>query len=1116
VNIEKDFSGDPLGGDYILTPTAREALHRLIEGLEASASCRAWTITGPYGVGKSAFAVFVSQLFCGRDLLRNKARKQLRECDPILAGEVDDLPVSLPGALGMLPILITARRAPASLCLVEGIATSLSLCQNQMLKSVARRVSTLIARTDEIDSRRVVDALGDVTTAAKDAGYTGVLLVVDEIGKLFEFAARDSQRGDVFVLQEVAEQAARSGSIPILFLGLLHQAFEEYGRHLDMVTRREWAKIHGRFEDISFIEPVEQVIRMIQSAIQWREPMPETVKAKLRNLAKVATHCGAVPPGMKSKAFEETVVHCYPLHPLVVVALPYLFRRFAQNERSLFSYLSSMEPGGLQDFLRTHELDPQNPPFVRLEQLFDYFTGNFGAGLYRQPHARRWLEASDALERHTDLSDLHQRLVKSIGILNAMGEFCHLGAGEMVISCALDDSATPKFETGKALQELRERSLLTYRRFNNSYRIWEGSDVDIEERVAEGERKLRYSMGLADSVKQYLSMRPLVARRHSFETGALRFFELRYIDDSCGINYRDVPKDGADGQVLVCLYESAAAAESFRKAALAATDRRDVIFAIPQQIGELRATALELTSLRWVWENTPELRDDRVARRELALRITDAEQILRRCMEGLLDPRPENVGGSGCLWFCAGKEYITRMPSDVSQLLSTICDNLYTLTPRVRNELISRRVLSSAAVSARRNLIEAMLLNGERPLLGIEGYPPERSMYESVLLSTGLHRQLEGGTWGFQEPVIKDKLNLRPCWEFLLNNVFQEDSELNRLDELFGRLSKNPYGVIDGLHPVLLCAFLLVYADEITLYREGTFLPEPSVADFEVLMRRPELFAVAGCRVAGGRAAVIDRLASGLSVKAATVPVVRALFKMVRSLPEYAWKTRHLSERTLALRDAFVSARSPERFIFDSVPKSLGVMDFGTNNASAEETELFFCLLNESLQEWSACANKALDTTRDILLEACGLPKGVAGWETLRAQALRLESIVTNSQLLTFVRRVNQSGSGSEGIESVLGLIAGRPPGCWGDEDVSSFSDAVEVVAKAFLEACGGESLDSNRFGLHDLGSLERKQAEALIARIRDELADVWQHKSRRVVRAALLEVVRQIENQKR
>ena len=54
-NLEKDYIQSSQNGDYILTPTARQALHRLIEGMDHASLAKAWTLTGPYGVGKSAF-----------------------------------------------------------------------------------------------------------------------------------------------------------------------------------------------------------------------------------------------------------------------------------------------------------------------------------------------------------------------------------------------------------------------------------------------------------------------------------------------------------------------------------------------------------------------------------------------------------------------------------------------------------------------------------------------------------------------------------------------------------------------------------------------------------------------------------------------------------------------------------------------------------------------------------------------------------------------------------------------------------------------------------------------------------------------------------------------------
>jgi len=368
----------------------------------------------------------------------------------------------------------------------------------------------------------------DFAAVAKRAGHKGVLLLVDELGKLFEFAARTPQKGDVFALQEVAEQASRSGAFPVLFFGFLHQSFDEYGQHLDSMTRREWAKIHGRFEDVAFLEPADQVIRMIATAIKWSggDGPPQELLRRIRHVSRACAECGIAPPGMERSELEDICVRAYPLHPLTLVALPFIFRRFAQNERSLFSYLSSLEPGGFQEFLRSHTLSLQEPTFVRLDNLFDHFTVNFGSGLFRQPQARRWMEAADVLDRKEGLLPLHAQLVKTIGVLGALGDFCHLRAQEQMISAAVADVADPTPAVREGLKLLRERSILTYRQYNHTYRIWEGSDVDIDDRVAEGHRKVRGSISLAAGIERYLEPRPLVARRHSFEVGALRYLTV--------------------------------------------------------------------------------------------------------------------------------------------------------------------------------------------------------------------------------------------------------------------------------------------------------------------------------------------------------------------------------------------------------------------------------------------------------------------------------------------------------------------------------------------------------------------------------------------------------------
>ncbi len=154
-------------------------------------------------------------------------------------------------------------------------------------------------------------------------------------------------------------------------------------------------------------------------------------------------------------------------------------------------------------------------------------------------------------------------------------------------------------------------------------------------------------------------------------------------------------------------------------------------------------------------------------------------------------------------------------------------------------------------------------------------------MYESVLKATGLHRKQAQGGWRFAQPTPTDPCRLLPVWQKMHDLVFQSGPDPIPLESLYRAMGDPPYGIPDGLQPVLLCALLAVYSTEVTLYRDGTFLPEPAITDFEVLIRRPEFFSVAGCRLVGGRAAVVQRIAKGLAVEPATVHVVRALFRMV-------------------------------------------------------------------------------------------------------------------------------------------------------------------------------------------------------------------------------------------
>jgi hypothetical protein len=263
ISLARDaHRGDALEG-YILTPVGRDVLRRLADALRGESPTRAWSVTGPYGSGKSAFALLVAQLLAGEPRARQRARTFLDARDPELCDRFFGPGGALTKKVGRLcPVLVTGSRIPLDKALAAALATALrGLGQKGRPPQVVERLEALAGQAAP-GGTTVVGLYEEANEyLSKFRGEAaGILLVVDELGKFLEYGAGNPEQGDVFVLQEMAEAAARSRR-PFLFLTILYQALDRYAEHLSPGRRAEWTKVQGRFDDVAFEEGREQVLR---------------------------------------------------------------------------------------------------------------------------------------------------------------------------------------------------------------------------------------------------------------------------------------------------------------------------------------------------------------------------------------------------------------------------------------------------------------------------------------------------------------------------------------------------------------------------------------------------------------------------------------------------------------------------------------------------------------------------------------------------------------------------------------------------------------------------------------------------------------------------------------
>ncbi len=1055
VHLLLDWSPQGLGiRDYQITPLVLQTTERIIAGLSPEAPSRAFSVIGPYGAGKSAFGVFFASLV---HMSPANRRRLLAEHDSALVHRICDAPM-------LYPVLVSGNNSSFRQALINALAhlpDYLPSLRDRRLK--LPRLLHESAQRSDIDPQSVANLFVEASALVADrTAFRGLVLIVDELGQFLDYAARHRHESDVFTLQTLAETVSRTRNIPNLIITILHQAFDRYAGATGATRRIEWAKVQGRFIELPFQEPPVQLLRMVGAALcpTVDDPFAHIRYAWADRIAEIARRLGLCPAEVSDDEWRTMVARAYPLHPTVLIALPLLVRQLAQNERSLFAFLTSHEPWSVQDFLASASFHRDGAPTVyRLPHLYAYVYATLGASLFSRARGQRWAELAEARALLLNQEDTLVDVLTTIGTLNALGQDRGLKASRNVVSFALADSLEHD-SIERALNELEARKHITYRHHRNSFVLWEGSDLDLDGMTRAARREISDRYPLVRLLQEYALPDPLVARRHSYRTGAVRRFRGQFVDAADLNNMSSTTQIGreTDGEIVYVVPsddDTLTLAEEWA----VHPDRMNEpwrIVVVPQRIQDMRDILLDVAALQCVLDNCPELENDRVARRELSSRLAEAQSVLAVQIR-------DTFGWRSSRWFWRGQEMQIATPRHIDDLLSQACDATYHATPHIWNELVVRHSLSSAAAKARRNLIEAMLAHTREELLGLQGFPPERAIYESVFRRSGLHRRRSDGMWQFGPPPDADPLHIRPVWDAIEHFFASAEDEARPLTWLYEQLEAPPYGVKAGLIPLLFIAAFLANAGEVSLYEHGNYVIDPDIAVFERMLRQPGYFSVRRSRVTGARARVYQRLAQAFAPGTVTqggpvalLEAVTPLMRIVRSLPAYARTTQRISSLASEVRRAILEARAPDELLFDLLPRACGFAPITPDvSLGDQEIEAFFAALRAALRELQQAYTQLIHDVCEHIRRAFG---GIAtGSEMLRDELLsRYRAIehVTSDQLIrTIGVRLEHAGHGDAWIESIAALVSRKPLESWSDSDVKEFELRIADAGRRFQVA---------------------------------------------------------------
>ncbi len=1043
-DLKRDFGDASALEGYWLTDFGATCLRTVATGVRADSGRRAWRLTGDYGTGKSAFALLLATAMSDVARLPEPLKRKTLQAAPDIA-DAQYAPVLVIGSRqGIGGAILGALQTTLTQAYPRGGAAPLL----DALKEATQRPVT--------DDDSVVDLVESAARhLAKSDKAKGLLIILDEVGKFLEYAANSGGSSDIFLLQRLSEAASRSKDAPVFLVCLLHQGFNAYADQLQPTAQREWAKIAGRFDEITFAQPIEERLALTQAALGVHiGRIPTNTKA---DACEVMTQAAKLRWFGGTASADGLVRHAdgiFPIDAFTFPALGRMFQRFGQNERSLFSFIYSYEPFGLRDY-SARPIQGCQP--YRLHNLFDYARANFGHRLAVVSYRSRWTMIEAIIESFATTTELQAEVLKTVDILNLL-DGDDLAPAAPVIEWAVGGADRAKrLSVRTCLADLCKRSVLYLRGAAKGYCLWPYTSVDLEKAYEEAKRAVGHACSVATYVEGQIDTRPIVARRHYIKTGNLRYFTVTYCPVNRLAETLSADVGDPDGEIIVALCETPQEHRQALKAAgeAPAMPHRIRLMGVPRPLERLQGIVSEALRWDWITTNVGALNSDAYARTEVDRHRTFAQEKVHAALQETVDANGSRAA-AGLEWFHGGRRLNLEPGCSFVKILSDLCDDTYKDAPHLHNELLNRRWLSSAAASARMRLIEAMFEGHAQAFLGLpqERTPPEVSMYLSALMRTGIHRQ-SGDFWQLGIPEENDSCNMRPCMMRLKTIVESKPDERVSVKSIMDEMKRAPYGLREGVIPVLLAVLAITLQKDVAIYENGTFLREVGKDAFLRMTKAPQLFDIQYCRIEGVRAELFARLAASLDVPALgsrapeLMDIVQSVCTFVARLPEYSRNTRRVSKTCTAVRDAILSAREPIRLIFHGLPSACEcpVIEPRKRVSPAQATELVD-RLRRALLELGETFPKLQDRMRERISDAFGVPGLLRdARKTIAERGERVALGTTDPSLKAFCLRIMDDVlPEGDWLESVGSVLAKQPPSRWHDENEDAFAENLHLL----------------------------------------------------------------------
>ena len=900
---------------YIVTPNTRRAVQGIIDDFRSG--IHSFTIIGSYGTGKSSFLLALEA-----DLTKKSKQHVLVNPQNLTSnGEVEVMNI-------------------------VGDYTELSQLLQKKLRVEGRQDS-------------ILDELRSYCNVLKTQGKF-LLIVIDEFGKVLEHAAKNNPEQELYFMQKFAE-FVNVQSRQVLLLTTLHQNFASYAKNLSQEQKNEWVKVKGRFKEITFVEPIEQILYLASRQVQHDGQAVGDNADKLFSLAKEMRF-------VSDTMSDATVRSLYPLDIFSAYSVTSAITRYGQNERSLFTFLSSKGVNSLLDFV------PHANTTFNLQHVYDYIVYNFYSYLKdANADSMAWSSMQVSIERVEGL-DWESRtqkqdaiaIVKAIGLLNLFAIASSTLTEEQMTHYAQWAMNIP--DADSIVHRLIQFKIIRFARYKQRLMLFQGTDIDIEAEIDRAGSIVSRPIVYIDDLNLFFNKRISPVKAHYYHRGTPRFFDYDILEEP-----RDmIPTGDTDGYIELIFSSKKDALKKVME--FSAENDHALIFVFFNNTDEIIDHLYNIQKYDYILNKVLLDKEDRVAVAEITKLKEYEEALLNKAISENLFAYKNRV-----TWIYKGQKQKVGSHRDFNVLLSTVCDDVYSETPIMNNELFNKQKLSSSIATARKSFLKALLEHHAEDNLGFDDdkFPPEKTIYFSLLKNTGIHVNGE-----FADHPSDD--GIKSLWVASENFLQSTVNKARKISELVKILSSQPYKLKQGFIDFWVPTFLFIKRQDYALYNlsNNAFVPNVNMEFFELLQKHASDYEVKAYAIDGVKLGFFNqyrrfvRLEDEFSIKSDKfIETIKPFLFFYKNLNDYAKHTRKFAHHsTLRFRDVLATARDPEKAFFEDLPEALGYN--GEKLKQEGAIEEYGNVVQQAIRELRTCYTGLIDRIEERLIGGFNLQSG--------------------------------------------------------------------------------------------------------------------------------------------